>query len=177
MEPPTAALETLPCPLLAVAGDGSIAWRNAAARALVGAEGDLCAVLGTDCAESLLAGRGSVVAEHAHGAVVASASALGNGLLLVTLVEAGELASRARRGEQGLAALEELARRTSSLAHEIKNPVTAVHLALQAVARALGEDERETLEDLVGRLRGVEGRLRELASGEDDALRERAGGS
>ena len=55
-----------------------------------------------------------------------------------------------------------LADESGSLAHEIKNPVTAVHLALRAVGRALGEDEVEVLEDLVTRLRGVEQRVRDL---------------
>ena len=49
---------------------------------------------------------------------------------------------------------------TSSFAHEIKNPVTAVHLALRAAASALGEDEQAVLAELVARLTALERRLR-----------------
>jgi signal transduction histidine kinase len=57
-------------------------------------------------------------------------------------------------------ALEEIAGSASALAHEIKNPITAVNLALQAVARSLGEDETFVLRNLVERMQFLERRLR-----------------
>ncbi len=56
--------------------------------------------------------------------------------------------------------IESLGDSVSILAHEIKNPKTAVHLALCAVASRLGEDEKAVLEDLVARLDRLELRLR-----------------
>ena len=60
------------------------------------------------------------------------------------------------REQTMLRSLEQLGSSASSLAHEIKNPISAVHLALRAVASALGEDEQSVLRDLVGRMRNVE---------------------
>ena len=62
---------------------------------------------------------------------------------------------------RGLAAIGESA---SLLAHEIKNPITAVNAALRAVARELGEDDREVLADLVGRMQGLEKLMRRTLS-------------
>ncbi len=50
------------------------------------------------------------------------------------------------------------------LAHEIKNPITSIHLALRAVAEQLGEDHRVVLEDLVARMRRLERMLRRTLS-------------
>ncbi len=58
------------------------------------------------------------------------------------------------------AALAALGRSASVLAHEIKNPITAVNLALRSVARQLGEDEQEVLKDFAARMRHLELRLR-----------------
>jgi len=70
---------------------------------------------------------------------------------------------RARSRERAvLGALERTAGAASLLGHEIKNAVSAVHLALRAVARELGEDEEEVLADLVRRLRDVELALRRI---------------
>ena len=52
----------------------------------------------------------------------------------------------------------------SILAHEIKNPITAVNVALKAVAERLGEDHQEVLADLVGRLQKVERTMRRTLS-------------
>lgn len=52
----------------------------------------------------------------------------------------------------------------SLLAHEIKNPVTAINAALRAVAKQLGEDERAILTDLVERMRKVEKLMRRTLS-------------
>jgi len=50
------------------------------------------------------------------------------------------------------------------LAHEIKNPITAVNLALRAVADKLGENEEEVLQDLVRRMQTLEGMIRRTLS-------------
>jgi len=61
-------------------------------------------------------------------------------------------------------ALAEIGESASLLAHEIKNPLTAVNLALRAVADRLGEDQRSVLEDLSGRLARLEGTMRRTLS-------------
>jgi PAS domain S-box-containing protein len=63
--------------------------------------------------------------------------------------------------QEALAAIGESA---SLLAHEIKNPLTAVNLALRAVADKLGEDHRKVLEDLASRLQKVERTMRRTLS-------------
>ncbi|TAH37224.1 MAG: PAS domain S-box protein [Planctomycetota bacterium] len=63
--------------------------------------------------------------------------------------------------QQALAAIGESA---SVLVHEIKNPLTAVNLALRVVARQLGEDQRAVLEDLAARLRKLERTMRRTLS-------------
>lgn len=50
------------------------------------------------------------------------------------------------------------------LAHEIKNPITAVHVALRAVATELGEDHRVILEDLIARMKRLEEMMRRTLS-------------
>jgi len=62
------------------------------------------------------------------------------------------------------AALAEIGESASLLAHEIKNPLTAVNLALRAVADRLGEDQRSVLEDLSGRLARLESTMRRTLS-------------
>jgi PAS domain S-box-containing protein len=52
----------------------------------------------------------------------------------------------------------------SILAHEIKNPITAVNLALRAVAKHLGEDESAVLSELVERMRKLEKLMRRTLS-------------
>jgi len=69
---------------------------------------------------------------------------------------------RARRAETSmLRALAAIGESSAMLAHEIKNPVTAVNLALRAVADKLGEDEQTILEDLAYRLRRLEVQMRQ----------------
>jgi len=63
--------------------------------------------------------------------------------------------------QDALAAIGESA---SVLAHEIKNPLTAVNLALRAVADRLGEDQKVVLEDLAERLRKLERTMRRTLS-------------
>jgi rsbT co-antagonist protein RsbR len=83
----------------------------------------------------------------------------GQGALALLVAEGrdiGEL-KRAQRGETAmLRALAILGESAAMLAHEVKSPITAVNLALRAVAQQLGTDQREVLEDLVGRLQRLE---------------------
>jgi PAS domain S-box-containing protein len=62
---------------------------------------------------------------------------------------------------RALATIGELA---GVLAHEIKNPITAINLALRALADKLGEDQRDVLEDLVGRMQRLEQTMRRTLS-------------
>lgn len=50
------------------------------------------------------------------------------------------------------------------LAHEIKNPIAAVNVALRAVAEQLGEDHREILADLVARMQRVQALMQRTLS-------------
>jgi PAS domain S-box-containing protein len=61
-------------------------------------------------------------------------------------------------------ALAQIGESASLLAHEIKNPITAVNLALRAVADKLGEDQKSVLEDLSGRLAKLEKTMRRTLS-------------
>lgn len=68
---------------------------------------------------------------------------------------------RAQRAETAmLRALATVGESAAMLAHEIKNPITAVNLALRAVAQQLGEDHKQVLEDLVSRMQRVEQLMR-----------------
>jgi PAS domain S-box-containing protein len=68
---------------------------------------------------------------------------------------------RAQRAETSmLRALASVGESAAVLAHEIKNPVTAINVALRAVADQLGEDHQKVLEDLVSRMQKLEQLLR-----------------
>jgi PAS domain S-box-containing protein len=72
---------------------------------------------------------------------------------------------RAQRAEtQMLRALASIGESAAVLAHEIKNPITALNLALRAVADQLGEDQRVIVEDLVARMRRLEQLMRRTLS-------------
>jgi two-component system sensor kinase FixL len=72
---------------------------------------------------------------------------------------------RAQRTETAmLRAMATIGEQAALLAHEIKNPITAVNLALRAVARELGEDHRAILEDLVQRMQRLERIMRRTLS-------------
>lgn len=72
---------------------------------------------------------------------------------------------RAQRAETAmLRALADIGESAAVLAHEIKNPITAVNAALRAVAKQLGEDDREVLEDLVSRMQRLEALMRRTLS-------------
>lgn len=77
-------------------------------------------------------------------------------LLLVEAREMTELNIACRREQEVQQALAALGERAAVMAHEIKTPVTAVHMALRAASRQLGQDEQEVLEDLVARMRKLE---------------------
>ena len=69
---------------------------------------------------------------------------------------------RSRRRETSmLRALATLGESTAALVHEIKNPITAVNMALRAVADELGEDHKVVLDELVGRMKRLELQLRQ----------------
>jgi len=70
--------------------------------------------------------------------------------------------ARARRAERSLLrALATIGESSAMLMHEIKSPITAINLALRAVADRLGADEHEVLTDLVSRLRRLELQMRQ----------------
>lgn len=74
-----------------------------------------------------------------------------------------DVTNRNQVHERETAMLRSLARIGESaavLAHEIKNPITAVNVALRAVAGHLGEDDRGVLEELVGRMQKLEKLMR-----------------
>lgn len=72
---------------------------------------------------------------------------------------------RAQRAETAmLRALATIGESAAMLAHEIKNPITAVNVALRAVSKQLGEDERVVLEDLVARMQRLEALMRRTLS-------------
>jgi len=75
-----------------------------------------------------------------------------------------ELKAAQRRETSMLRALASIGESASLLAHEIKNPITAVHVALRAVADKLGEDHRVVLEELVERMRKLERTMRRTLS-------------
>jgi PAS domain S-box-containing protein len=71
----------------------------------------------------------------------------------------------AQRRETGmLRALATIGESASLLAHEIKNPITGIHLALRAVADQLGEEHQAVLQDLVERLQKLERTMRRTLS-------------
>ena len=72
---------------------------------------------------------------------------------------------RARTRETSmLEALAEIGESASILAHEVKNPITALNLALRAVADRMGADERALVEDLVTRMQRLERQIRRTLS-------------
>jgi signal transduction histidine kinase len=63
-----------------------------------------------------------------------------------------------------LKALATIGESSAILAHEIKNPITALNVALRAVADKLGSEDREVVDDLAARLRKVEAMIRRTLS-------------
>jgi PAS domain S-box-containing protein len=56
--------------------------------------------------------------------------------------------------------LAEIGETAAELVHEIKNPLTGIHLALRSLAGKLGEDEAVLLDDLAGRLHRLQQQMR-----------------
>ncbi|HKD99419.1 MAG TPA: HAMP domain-containing sensor histidine kinase [Planctomycetota bacterium] len=79
-------------------------------------------------------------------------------LRIVEARDAGDGSSALDAATRALAKIGESA---AILAHELKTPITALHLALRAVARRLTADERELVEELAARLARVERRCRD----------------
>lgn len=75
-----------------------------------------------------------------------------------------ELVAARRRETAMLEALAEIGESASILAHEVKNPITALNLALRAVADSMGADERALVEDLVSRMQRLERQIRRTLS-------------
>lgn len=72
---------------------------------------------------------------------------------------------RTQRAETNmLRALATIGESAALLAHEIKNPITAVNVALRAVADELGEDHRAILEDLVARMQRLQALMQRTLS-------------
>jgi PAS domain S-box-containing protein len=91
----------------------------------------------------------------------------GQGRVAYVLIEGRDISAlkRAQRAETAmLRSLAAIGESAALLAHEIKNPITAVNLALRAVAGELGEDHRVVLEDLVQRLQRLESTMRRTLS-------------
>lgn len=63
-----------------------------------------------------------------------------------------------------LRAIETIGQSADVLAHEIKNPITAVNLALRAASADLGVDHRDVLADLVVRLERIHAMMRSTFS-------------
>jgi PAS domain S-box-containing protein len=75
-----------------------------------------------------------------------------------------ELVHARRRETAMLEALAEIGESASILAHEVKNPITALNLALRAVADSMGADERALVEELVTRMQRLERQIRRTLS-------------
>lgn len=75
------------------------------------------------------------------------------------------LIKQAQERETGvLRALATIGESAAILAHEIKNPITAINSALRAVADQLGEDQQSVLQELVGRMERLEKTMRRALS-------------
>ncbi len=87
---------------------------------------------------------------------------------VVLLVPEGHNTTELRRAERRedamLRSLATLGESASVLAHEIKNPMTGLNVALRALADKLGTDQQEILNDLASRLQGLEARLKRALS-------------
>jgi len=89
----------------------------------------------------------------------------GNVVLLIAEGRDISALKRAQRTETAMQqAFATIGESAAVLAHEIKNPITAVHVALRAVATELGEDHREVLEDLIARMKRIEEMMRRTLS-------------
>jgi protein-histidine pros-kinase len=88
-----------------------------------------------------------------------------NGLLVMSVVrDVSDRKEAERRELTMLRALATIGESAAILAHEIKNPITAVNAALKSVGARLGLADREILDDLVERMRRLEMMIRRTLS-------------
>ena len=88
-----------------------------------------------------------------------------DGLLVMSVVrDVTERKEAERRELTMLRSLATIGESAAILAHEIKNPVTAVNAALKSVGARLGLADREILDDLVERMRRLEMMIRRTLS-------------
>jgi protein-histidine pros-kinase len=87
------------------------------------------------------------------------------GLLVMSVVrDVTDRKAAERRELTMLRALATIGESAAILAHEIKNPVTAINAALKSVGARLGLADREILDDLVERMRRLEMMIRRTLS-------------
>ena len=90
-----------------------------------------------------------------------------SGEVILLIPEGRDITDLQRAQDRETAMLRSLATIGESaavLAHEIKNPITAINIALRAVADQLGEDHAAVLEDLASRMRNLESIMRRTLS-------------
>jgi len=83
---------------------------------------------------------------------------------IVEVRDVSALVTAERRENTVMRSLARVGEEAAVLAHELRSPVSALELALKAVARNLGADERLLLDDLRGRMRRLEDLLRRTLS-------------
>ncbi len=87
---------------------------------------------------------------------------------VVYLLPEGRDVTQVRRAHEAenamLRSLAAIGESAAVLAHEIKSPITAINIALRAVADQLGQDQRVVLEELAGRLQRLDGMMQRTLS-------------
>jgi two-component system sensor kinase FixL len=83
---------------------------------------------------------------------------------IVEIRDVTALVAAERRENTVMRSLARVGEEAAVLAHELRSPVSALELALKAVARNLGADERLLLDDLSARMRRLEDLLRRTLS-------------
>lgn len=83
---------------------------------------------------------------------------------IIEIRDVAALVAAERRESSVMRSLARVGEEAAVLAHELRSPVSALELALKAVARQLGADERLLLDDLRARMRRLEDLLRRTLS-------------
>lgn len=83
---------------------------------------------------------------------------------IVEVRDITDLVAAERRESSVMRSLARLGEEAAVLSHELRSPVSSLELALKAVARQLGENERMILDDLSVRMRRLEGLMRRTLS-------------
>ncbi|MEM9379499.1 MAG: PAS domain S-box protein [Planctomycetota bacterium] len=83
---------------------------------------------------------------------------------IVEVRDITDLVAAERRESSVMRSLARLGEEAAVLSHELRSPVSSLELALKAVARQLGENERMVLDDLSVRMRRLEGLMRRTLS-------------